>query len=95
MQFVLYCLDHPGQEPLRKATRDAHLAHLAANQVSVQLAGPLLGEDGSMLGSLLVVEAVSRAQVEAFAQADPYQQAGLFRSVEIRQFRQVLPALGA
>jgi uncharacterized protein YciI len=44
-----------------------------------------------MIGSMLVVDAEDRAQVEAFAASDPYRLAGLFDSVEIHPFRKVFP----
>ncbi|MNR23761.1 YciI-like protein [compost metagenome] len=37
-----------------------------------------------MNGTLLVIEAHSLPEVEAFVQDDPYVQAGLFASVQIR-----------
>lgn len=43
-----------------------------------------------MCGSLLIMEAESRAEVEAWAAADPYAKAGLFQSVEIRAWKRVI-----
>ncbi|MNP73759.1 YciI-like protein [compost metagenome] len=37
-----------------------------------------------MTGTLLVIEAASLPEVEAFMQDDPYVQAGLFASIQIR-----------
>ena len=47
----------------------------------------MLDEAEGMAGSLFVLEAASRAEVEAFNAADPYQKAGLFGQVEIRGFK--------
>jgi uncharacterized protein YciI len=87
--FVLICRDEPGALETRKANRDAHLAYLAETGV-VRLAGPLLDDDGAMVGSLLAVEVADRAAAEAFAAADPYARAGLFASVEIMGWRRVV-----
>lgn len=91
MLFALICEDRNGQEELRKATREAHLAFIA--EYDVRLAGPMLSDDGStMIGSIIMLGADSLAAAEQFAANDPYKLAGLFEKVSIRPFRQVIPA---
>jgi hypothetical protein len=84
--FILACFDKPNSLDLRMATREAHLAY-AREAKMIKVAGPMLDEGEAMAGSLFILEADDRAQVEAFNAADPYQQAGLFGQVEIRGFR--------
>ena len=91
MQFAIYCIDKPGSSELRTATRTAHLKYVDETAIGIVLAGPLLGDDGAMQGSLFIVEADDRAAVERFSEADPYRRAGLFQRVEIRGFRSVFP----
>jgi uncharacterized protein YciI len=91
--FTLTCLDKPGALDLRMATREAHLAYLAGLGGAVKLGGPLLDADGAPCGSLLIVEAADLAGAQAVAAGDPYGQAGLFQSVEIRPFRVTIGAL--
>ncbi len=92
MRFAIICLDKPEHGALRQENRPAHLAHLNAHTDAVVLVGPLLADDGETpLGSLLIMEFADRAGAEAFAAGDPYAQAGLFESVTIRPWRQVLP----
>jgi hypothetical protein len=51
-----------------------------------------LGEDGQTpVGSLLLMDFPTRAYAEAFAEADPYNQAGLFQEVEIKPWKEVFP----
>jgi uncharacterized protein YciI len=58
----------------------------------VVLAGPLFAEDErTPIGSLLVVDFSSRAELNRFAAEDPYAKAGLFQSVTVRPFRKVFP----
>jgi uncharacterized protein YciI len=90
--FVLHCLDRSGGLPARLAARDAHLAY-ARESGKVRLGGPLLDAQDQPVGSLLVIEADDQAGAEAFAAADPYNQAGVFERVEIRSFRVSLGAL--
>lgn len=92
MQFVIFCLDKPDSRAARMANRPAHLAFIEREAARVRLAGPLLAEDGeTMIGSLIVIEADSREEAEAFSAADPYRQNGVFGAVRILAFRTVLP----
>jgi uncharacterized protein len=91
MQFVIYCIDKPNSLELRMATRAAHLAYIDTKPIDIVLAGPLLGADGSMKGSMFVVEANDLAEVQRFSTADPYRKAGLFDRVDIDGFRKVFP----
>jgi uncharacterized protein len=92
MLYVLTCLDKPDSAALRAETRPAHLDYIRARIRNVLLAGPVLAEDEKTpVGSLLVVEFGTRAELERFSAEDPYVKAGLFRSVTARPFRQVFP----
>lgn len=91
MLYVLLCEDKAGAADLRLATRNDHLAW-AQTQSGIRLAGPLLSDDGEqMRGSLFIIEADGRAGAEAFSAADPYTRAGLWQTVTIHRFRQVIP----
>ena len=93
MLFVVSCLDKAGSGALRVETRPAHLAYLEANPGVVRLAGPYMDEAGEPIGSMFIMEGADKAAVEAYAARDPYAQAGLFGSVEIRPWRVVIGAL--
>jgi hypothetical protein len=85
--FVLVCIDKPDSLALRMATREAHFAYAGAAGRGVRLGGPFLDAAGEMAGSLIIIEAEDMAAAKAFNAGDPYQQAGLFESVEIRPWR--------
>ncbi len=89
MLYAIICLDQPGALEIRKANRDAHLAHIRGAGGAIVQAGPFLDADGEMCGSLLIYEG-DLAGAEAWAAADPYQAAGLFRSVDIRPWKKVV-----
>ncbi len=92
MLYAIYCLDKSGSLEVRLGNRPAHLAYLESQGDRLVTAGPLLSDDGQTpLGSLLVFEADSLAEAEAFAAGDPYAAAGLFESVAIRPWRKVFP----
>ena len=88
MFYALMCKDKPASLELRMATRPTHVEYLKECEAKgiLKMAGPLLGDDEKPIGSLLVIEANDMAEAEAFAAGDPYAQAGLFASTEIRPF---------
>ena len=89
MLYAIVCLDRPGALALRRANREAHLAHIAGAGGAILQAGPFLDGNGEMCGSLLIYEG-DEAGARAWAAADPYAVAGLFRSVEIRPWKKVI-----
>jgi uncharacterized protein len=91
--FVLTCLDYPNNLERRMGAREAHLAYVRENIAIVKLAGPLLTDAGEMAGSMFIIEAESKADVEAFNKADPYTLAGVFETVTIRPIRITVGAI--
>lgn len=89
--FAIHCIDKPLQQELRASTRPAHLAYLESVSDQVVVAGPLLDDEGTPIGSMLLVEFPDRKAAVQFAANDPYALAGLFASVAVTPFRQVLP----
>lgn len=88
MLYAIICTDKPGALALRQATRAAHLAWIAGLGERVKVAGPCLDDrETDPAGSLMVIEAANRAEIEALVAADPYGLAGLFERVEIRPWR--------
>jgi uncharacterized protein YciI len=90
--FAIHCIDKAESAELRAATRPAHLAHVEALGDAVLVAGPLLRPDGRAMGSLLIIAFEDRDAAIAFANADPYHQAGLFESRSVTNWHKVLPA---
>jgi len=89
MRFALVCLDKPNALQTRVENRAAHLAHIEASGV-VEQAGPFIDAAGQMCGSLVVLGVQTRAEAEAWAEADPYAKAGLFSSVMIQEWKRVI-----
>lgn len=94
MAFLVRALDKPGHLDIRKANRDAHLAFLNAAEKRLKLAGPLLSDQGEMIGSLLVVEFETADAVRDWLRDDPYTRAGLFREVTVTGFKPVIAQFG-
>jgi uncharacterized protein YciI len=99
MLYAIICEDVPDSLPLRIATRPAHLERLQAMtaQNRIILAGPHPALDSSdpgtagFTGSLIVASFDSLAEAQQWANDDPYVTAGVFRSVVVKPFKQVLP----
>ena len=91
MFFVAICIDKPGSEELRLSNRVAHLDFLRLNSEQIKICGPFISEDTTaMNGSLLIVEAEDKKAVETLLARDPYREAKLFQSVDIRPWRWVI-----
>jgi len=90
MHYVAICLDKPGSENVRLTHRPAHLDYLRAFAHAIKTCGPFVSDEGKMVGSMLIIEANDRAGVDAVLAKDPYREAGLFNSVEVRGWRWVV-----
>lgn len=90
MLFCLIGTDKPNALDIRLANREAHVKYWN-DSGRIAAGGPFTTDDGaSMTGSMLVIEAESRAEVESLVASDPYTGAGLFERVEIRAWKWVL-----
>ena len=90
MLFAIHAIDRTGALPTRIANYDAHKTFLSDTSrfgVKIVMSGPLVADDGAtMIGSLFLIEAPGRAQVEAFNRADPFATAGIWEKVTITGF---------
>jgi len=92
MLFVVTCVDKPDSLDKRMANRPAHLAYLNGLGSGVKIGGALLAPDHKTpVGSMIVFEAESEADVLAILAKDPYSSAELFESVSVKPWR---PAVG-
>lgn len=96
---MIHGIDRPSSLQARLQARPAHLARLEALRDAgrLKLAGPLPAIDAEdpgpagFSGSLVVAEFASIAEARAWADADPYLEAGVYQRVDVRPFRHVLP----
>ncbi|UIF90017.1 YciI family protein [Cupriavidus sp. UYPR2.512] len=87
MNFTVYCLDHPGMVERRLACYDDHKAYLQTSPVKALISGPLTLEDGqTMIGSFFLYEAERIEDIKAFVTDDPFNRAGIWKSIDIRPF---------
>jgi uncharacterized protein YciI len=90
MLFAIHALDCARGPELRKTHQEPHMAHLKTvgdYGVRIVMSGPLVEDDGvTTKGSLLVVEAEGRDNVERFNKADPFSRDGVWEAVTITAF---------
>ena len=90
MLFAIHAIDRSGALPTRLANYDTHKTFLSDTSrfgVKIVMSGPLVSDDGAtMIGSLFLIEAPGRAEVEAFNRADPFAAAGIWEKVTITGF---------
>ena len=91
MYFVIRCLDKPDSQQIRQDNRPAHLDYLQSYHDRLFAAGPILDDNETMCGSILILDLADRAEAEAFAAGDPYAGAGLFAQVSIDIWKKLLP----
>lgn len=87
MRFAVHCLDKADAVGLRLSNYEQHKAYLASAAIRTVISGPLLADDSeTMIGSLIVFEAPTKADVEALIRNDPFAKAGLWERVSIHPF---------
>ncbi len=99
MLYAIISEDVDNSLPLRLSSRPGHVARLQALQAkgSLILAGPHPAIDNDepgdqgFTGSLIVAEFPSLSDAQAWADADPYIDAGVYAKVTVKPFKRVLP----
>ncbi|MEP3563767.1 MAG: YciI family protein [Marinobacter sp.] len=99
MYYAIMSEDVPNSLALRKQARPAHLARLEALKADGRLlvAGPHPAidtedpGDSGFTGSLVIAEFDSLESAQAWADADPYIEAGVYQSVTVKPYKVVLP----
>ena len=89
MLVALMARDKPKSLDIRKANRAAHLDYIEATGV-VSMAGPFLDENGSMTGSLVILDVADMDAARRWAENDPYAKAGLFETVVLSEWKKVV-----
>ncbi len=99
MHYAIISEDVAESLPLRQQARPAHLERLEALKAEGRLlvAGPCPAIDSAdpgpagFSGSVVIAEFPSLEEARAWADADPYVAAGVYRDVAVKPFKAVLP----
>ena len=99
MWYAIISQDVENSLELRAGVRQVHVARLTAlvNEGRLLTAGPHPAVDAAdpgpagFTGSLVVADFPSLADARAWADADPYVEAGIYEKVVVKPFKRVLP----
>lgn len=91
MEFFCYHRDRPGSLALRTALTEQHWSYMDRYASELIARGPTLsGTDGEPTGSVHIVDLAGPAAARAFAFDEPGYQAGVYRDVLVRRWRNLL-----
>jgi uncharacterized protein YciI len=85
--FAAIIKDAADTDAARTELRQPHLDHIAASVPHLSLAGPLVDDAGTAIGSLLVVKADSAEDARELVQRDPFYAAGVWAQIDIIEFK--------
>ena len=99
MWYVINGTDTEDSLERRLTVRAAHVARLQQlqNEGRLLLAGPYPAVDSNdpgpagFTGSLIIAEFESMEEAQAWANADPYVEAGVYAHISVKPFRKTLP----
>ncbi|MFJ5219623.1 YciI family protein [Streptomyces sp. NPDC088354] len=91
MEFLCYHRDRPGSMALRDELLEEHWGYMDRFAKEMIARGPTLADDlDTPTGSVHIVDLPDPAAARAFAFDEPYYQAGVYRDVVLRRWRNVL-----
>ena len=89
MDFFCYHRDRPGSADLRAGLREQHWSYMDRYQAELIARGPTFDGD-TATGSVHIVALPDAAAARAFAFDEPNYQAGVYRDVLLRRWRNLL-----
>lgn len=91
MEFFCYHRDRPGSMSLRNKLIEEHWSYMDRYAAQLIARGPTLAADGdTATGSVHIVDLPDPAAARAFAFDEPNYQAGVYRDVLVRRWRNTL-----
>ncbi len=86
MLYAIIAEDKPNGLEHRMAVRPTHLKYLESLGDKLVFAGAFLDGNDKGCGTLAVIDALSQAEAEAMAAADPFAAEGVFASYQVRRW---------
>ena len=90
VEFFCFHRDRAGSVALREALFEEHWSYMDRYQGEMIARGPTLADDGTPTGSVHIVDLPDPAAARAFAFDEPNYQAGVYRDVLLRRWRNTL-----
>lgn len=92
--FVMIGWDGPNGLERRSLHRDQHVTHITTlrDQGTITFAGPIRDADNDKsIGAVIVIEAGDLATARGHVDRDPYVTGGVFETITVNPFKQVIP----
>jgi len=86
MEFLCYHRDRPGSMALRMEMVEEHWTYMDQFGAAMVARGPTFLDDGTLTGSLHIVDLPNPTSARAFAFDEPGWQAGVYRDVLLRRW---------
>lgn len=90
MEFFCYHRDRPGSATLRAELLEEHWSYMDRYATELIARGPTFTDDDTPTGSVHIVDLPDPAAARAFAFDEPNYQAGAYRDVLLRRWRNLL-----
>ena len=90
MEFFCYHRDRPGSMPLRSGMVEQHWSYMDQFAATMIARGPTFASDGTLTGSVHILDLPDPAAARTFAFEEPGYQAGAYRDVLLRRWRNSL-----
>lgn len=91
MEFFVYHRDRAGSGPMRRQMVETHWSYMDGFAAEMIARGPVLDADkDTALGSVHILDLPDSAAAREFALDEPYYQAGVYRDVMLRRWRNLL-----
>ncbi len=92
MLYIVHAYDHTDADALdrRLTVRPSHFDYVRELKAKGQfrLGGALLDPEGRMIGSMLMLDLETEAQLETYLRTDPYIVQGVWNKIDVKPFRQ-------
>jgi uncharacterized protein YciI len=90
MEFFCYHRDRPGSTPLRSQMVEQHLSYMDQFAATMIARGPTFTSDGTLTGSVHILDLPDPTAARTFAFEEPGYQAGAYRDVLLRRWHNCL-----
>lgn len=91
MQVLVVAHRARGAEPIRRAARPMHLKYMIDHRDRLVHGGSFQDDNGEWGGMLVVLEVLSIQAARDWLDREPFHVAGVFESVTVTAFRQMVP----
>lgn len=91
MPYLISCFYVVDGAKRRLAIRDVHIEYILKFKEKIALARAIAGDDNAAIGMFISLNVETKDDAENFIRDEPYNDAGLFATIEIQRLHQFIP----